>query len=89
MEGKITYQKFLDAYREANSDLKKDTQYKNGQARWNDLKGDSERIVDVKSEIKQKEKSVVECMGWIFVIVEESESRSSFFERYIKWRRKV
>ena len=42
MEGKITYQKFLDVYREANSDLKKDTQYKNGQARWNDLKGDEE-----------------------------------------------
>lgn len=45
MEGtKITYKKYVEAYREAYSDTKKETQFKNAQRRWNDLKNNEESI---------------------------------------------
>ena len=69
MEGKITYKQYLDAYKDGYSDSLKETQYRNAQQRWNDLKSDEERLqkdyLALKAKInKNKSRSLSAWIGY-------------------------
>ena len=58
-EKELMYERFLKAYAEAYPDYLRQTQFKNAQKLWNEVKNDSEKhdemILDFKKKAKEKE----------------------------------
>ena len=68
-EKELMYEHFLKAYAEAYPDLLRQTQFKNAQKLWNEVKNDREKhdemILDFKKKAKEKEgKSLGKWANW-------------------------
>ena len=68
-EKELMYERFLKAYAEAYPDYLRQTQFKNAQKLWNEVKNDHEKhdemILDFKKKAKEKEgKSLGKWANW-------------------------